>query len=154
MTRGLPILYAEDDENDAFLVQLAFKNAAVDWPMKIVHDGKTALEYLSGLSKYADRRKHPMPGLVLLDVKMPGISGLEVLRWVRQQPEFSSLPVLMLTSSAHNADVHQAYLIGANGYLVKPSKVDDMVKMAKAIGDFWLVVNHLPPGAGARMPAQ
>jgi CheY-like chemotaxis protein len=136
------ILYAEDDDNDAFLFQRAFGQAGVSHRLVIVEDGKTAIEYIAGNGAYTDRAKHPLPCLALLDLNMPGISGIEVLKWIRANPDSSDLPVIVLSSSNQDGDVHRAYLQGANSYLVKPSKLEDMVIMARAIKDYWLIHNR------------
>jgi CheY-like chemotaxis protein len=137
-----PILYAEDDENDAFLTNLAFEKAEILNPLVVVSDGKAAMEYLAGAGKYSNRTEYPLPCLVLLDIKMPHASGLEVLKWIRCQPNACTVPVLMLTSSNQDSDIHRAYLLGANGFLIKPSRPDEMLVMAKGIRDFWLVLNR------------
>jgi CheY-like chemotaxis protein len=139
-----PILYAEDDENDAFLTQRAFKQEEIRNPLVIVPDGKAAVDYLTGVGQYANREEHPWPCLILLDLKMPGKSGLEVLEWIRNQPNISILPVVMLTSSDQESDIHRAYLLGANGYLVKPNRPEEISEMAKAIKDYWLTANRNP----------
>jgi CheY-like chemotaxis protein len=136
------ILYAEDDDNDAFLIQLGFQRAAVPNPIVVVQNGREAIDYLSGTGQYSGRAGEALPCLLLLDLKMPGVSGLEVLKWIRTTPSVSTLLVLMLTSSNQDADIHRAYLLGANGYLVKPSKIEDIITMAKAVKDYWLVQNQ------------
>jgi CheY-like chemotaxis protein len=137
-----PILYAEDDENDASLFKRAFKEAEIRHPLLIVPDGNAAVEYLAGKGSYMNREKYPLPCLILLDLKMPGKSGLEVLKWIRARPSsVSTVPVLMLTSSSQDGGVHRSYLQGANGYLVKPTKMDDVLVMARAIKDYWLILN-------------
>lgn len=147
------ILYAEDDENDAFLVQHAFAKAGITRPLVIVNSGKAVIDYLS--SHCSNGSATPVPSLVLLDLNMPGTSGLEVLKWIRATPVVSTLVVIMLTSSNQEADIHRAYIQGANGYLVKPSKVDELILMARAIKDFWLTQNRVnirlqPPPPPAR----
>jgi len=137
-----PILYAEDDENDAFLANRAFEKAEILNPLVVVSDGKAAIEYLAGTGQYANRTEYPLPCLILLDLKLPRVSGLEVLKWIRSQPSVCTLPVLILTSSNQDGDVHRAYILGANGYLMKPSKTDEMLVMAKGIRDFWLILNR------------
>jgi CheY-like chemotaxis protein len=143
-----PILYAEDDDNDALLTKLAFAQVKISNPLIIVPDGETAVEYLDGTGHYANRHEHPLPCLILLDIKMPGKSGLDVLKWIRSQPGICTLPALMLTSSNQEADVHRAYILGANGYLEKPNKPDAMLVTARAIKDFWLTLNRYPTGGG------
>src|SRR5205085_11582344 len=105
-------------------------------------NGRAAIEYLEGAGQYADRARYPLPSLVLLDLNLPGTSGLEVLKWIRITPTVSTVAVIVLSSSNQDADIHRAYLQGANGYLVKPGNIDGMVTMAKAIKDFWLVHNR------------
>jgi CheY-like chemotaxis protein len=141
------ILYAEDDENDAFLVQHAFAKASIPNPLIVVNSGKDAIEWLSRAIVPADNVSSMLPCLVLLDLNMPGTSGLDVLKWIRATPALAAVVVVMLTSSNQEADIHRAYLQGANGYLVKPSKVEELVAMATAIKDFWLLQNrpHLRP---------
>jgi CheY-like chemotaxis protein len=147
MIAASPVLYAEDDENDSFLIQRAFKQEEVRHPLVIVPDGQAAVDYLTGAGEYANRTQHPVPCLILLDLKMPGKSGLEVLEWIRQHPDIPLVPVVMLTSSDQESDIHRAYLLGANGYLVKPNKPEEILAMTKAIKDFWLTVNRSPrPG--------
>lgn len=143
------ILYAEDDTNDAFLLARAFEKVGIDWPLRVVNDGEEAIAYLAGLPPFADRVQHPLPGLLLLDLKMPRKTGLEVLKWVRTTPQVCTLPVLMLTSSSQETDVHRAYLLGANGYLVKPNDPRELLSMVEAIRSFWLQKNF----ADFRSPA-
>jgi CheY-like chemotaxis protein len=136
------ILYAEDEETDAFFVQRAFQQAGIGQRLIIVGSGQEAIDYLAGTGHYADRTRHPFPSLVLLDLNMPGVSGLEVLKWIRATPALCTLITLMLTSSNQNIDVHRAYRQGANGYLVKPGDIDSILTMARAIKDFWLTQNR------------
>jgi len=141
------ILYAEDDENDAFLLGQAFKQAGITHPLIVVENGKKALDYLAGTGAYASRGQHPLPCLLLLDLNMPGRSGLELLKWIRRRPDLSTLPVLVFTSSSEGSDVERAYLLGVNGYLIKPNRLEEMISMAKAIKDYWLVQNRGPTWA-------
>ena len=133
-----PILYAEDEPNDAFFLQLAFKRAGVAHPLKVVPDGQQALEYLSGVGPFANRNLHPLPCLVLLDINMPKKSGFEVLTWIRQQPQLKSLPVLMLTSSSHREDMDKARELAADDYLLKPSDPLQLSGLMKSVLDRWL----------------
>jgi CheY-like chemotaxis protein len=140
-----PILYAEDEENDVFLMERAFKKADIPNPLRIVPDGRLAVEYLAGAGTYADREAHPMPGLILLDLNMPGKHGLDVLEWLRAQPATSTLLVVVFTSSNQDRDIHRAYSLGANGYLIKPGKPDELLVTVKLIKDYWLGHNRMPP---------
>jgi CheY-like chemotaxis protein len=139
-----PILLADDDAEGAFLTTRAFKQAGVAHPIAVVRDGDAAVQYLAGTGPYANRGAHPLPCLLLLDQKLPGRSGLEVLEWVRTKSPVCTLPVLLLSASTFDGDVQTAYLLGANGYLVKPTEFETLVAMAKAIKDYWLTVNRAP----------
>jgi CheY-like chemotaxis protein len=139
---NLPVLYAEDEPDDVFLMQRAFRDAGIENPLVVVNDGRAAVDYLSGQGKYSSREQFPLPAVVILDLKMPRLSGLEVLKWIRSQPTLVTLPVVMLTSSNNDADIHRAYLQGANGYLVKPGKPSELLSMVKALKDFWLLHNR------------
>src|SRR4030095_8087254 len=106
-----PILYAEDDPNDIFFMQRAFKQAGIVNPLHIVTSGTLAIDYLAGSGPYANREEHPLACLVLLDLNMPGKSGLDVLKWIRTQPRISTLPIVVITSSTQDSDIHRAYLL-------------------------------------------
>src|SRR5690349_7010840 len=118
------ILHVEDDPNDILLVQRALKKTGAPSAIVSVSDGDRALAYLGGARDYADREKFPFPQLVLLDLKMPRKSGLEVLEWIRRQALLKRLPVIVFTSSKHDQDINSAYELGANSYLVKPVGFD------------------------------
>jgi CheY-like chemotaxis protein len=134
------ILIVEDDRNDALLIQRALRRARVINPLQLVEDGEQAIQYLNGDGQYADRSRHPLPELVLLDLHMPRVSGLEVLSWIRDQPQFRLLPVVILTSSDQAPDASRAYELGANSYLVKPGNFDELNQMAKRLGASWLLL--------------
>jgi two-component system response regulator len=137
------ILQVDDDPNDVFLLQHALRKVGVGNPIQVAGDGQEAIDYLQGAGKFADRAKFPFPCLVLLDLKLPFVMGLDVLRWIRQQPE-TALTVLMLTASGSEADIVEAYRLGANAFLTKPSEASRLEEMVKAIKDFWLTHNTLP----------
>jgi len=138
-----PILQVEDDVNDVFLLRHAMAKAGVPNPIQVATDGQQAIDYLSGAGKFADRDTYPLPCLVLLDLKLPHVMGISVLKWIREQPD-STLVVIMLTASGEDADIVTAYKLGANAFLTKPSRANNFVEMAVAIKDFWLTHNTLP----------
>jgi CheY-like chemotaxis protein len=137
-----PVLYAEDEETDSFLLTRAFKKANVSTPLIIVPNGQEAIDYCAGNGGYANREEFPLPGLVLLDLNMPRKSGIEVLRWIRERGAVGLVPVIILTSSLQDDDIHRAYVAGANAYLGKPSQPDELLTMVKALRDFWLDLNR------------
>jgi len=137
MTGPPPILYAEDDANDAFFTERAFRLAEVENPLVVVVTGQDAIDYLAGAGKYSNRQECPLPCLVMLDLKMPYKSGLEVLAWIRTEFR-SEIPVLMLTSSNQASDISQAYTFGTNAYLIKPGKPTELLAMVTGIKRFWL----------------
>jgi CheY-like chemotaxis protein len=137
------ILQVEDDPNDVFLLQHAMKKVGVTNPTQIASDGQLAIDYLSGAGKFADREQFPLPGLVLLDLKLPYVMGLDVLRWIREQPNTAPV-VIILTASAEEEDIATAYRLGANAFLTKPSQAGKLQEIVRAIKDFWLTHNTLP----------
>jgi CheY-like chemotaxis protein len=141
------ILIVEDEESDVLLMRLAMKKVGVVNPIQIVSHGQEALEYLQGTGKFGSRVEFPMPSLVLLDLKLPGLSGLEVLEWLRRQPQFQSLIVIMLSSSKEPKDIQAAYRAGANAYVAKPPSVEKRLVLAQSIKDFWIAQNLPVPVA-------
>jgi DNA-binding response OmpR family regulator len=137
------ILHVEDDENDVLLFEHALSKARVDNPVYVASNGRQAIHYLKGEGKFADRDEFPLPWLILLDLKLPLVPGLEVLKWIRHEARLS-IPVLILTSSENEVDMEAAYELCANAYLVKPNEVGKLAEVAKAIKDFWLTLNCLP----------
>jgi DNA-binding response OmpR family regulator len=142
------ILHIEDEENDAFLFQHAMGKVSSDVCIQVASDGQKAIDYLAG--NFANRVEFPLPALVLLDLKLPHIPGLDVLKWIRQEAGLS-IPVVILSASENEDDTAAAYKLGANAYLVKPSDLSQLTGLAKALNDFWLMQNrpHLDP-AGAK----
>jgi PAS domain S-box-containing protein len=136
------ILLVEDEENDVFLMKHAFQQVGILNPLQVARDGKEAMDYLSGNGGYADRERFPLPCLTLLDLKLPRVMGLEVLKWMREQPELKPLIVIILTSSRLGPDIETAYQLGANAYLVKPSNSRELHDIALGIKQFWLERNH------------
>jgi CheY-like chemotaxis protein len=134
----------EDDENDVLLVERAFRKAGLQQCLRIVRNGPEAINYLSGQEMFADRERYPLPFLVLLDLKMPGIDGFEVLRWARAERELKRLLIVVLTSSIFQTDVDRAYDLGANSYLVKPVEFGEMVNMVQRFQSYWAEINRMP----------
>ena len=144
MARSLSILLIEDDPNDVVLVRRAFQRTRSGIPLLVVPNGLEALKYLSGEPPYDDRQTYPVPDFVLLDLGMPKMSGLEVLVWIRAQPNLKRLPVIILTTSAHEEDAKKAYEAGANSFVVKPSSFDELVEAIRSLTDFWFDGSKLP----------
>jgi len=144
MLSGEFILLVEDDPNDVLLIQRAFQKAGLGNVLKVVRDGEQAIDYLGGRGIYAQREKFPLPFLLLLDLKMPGTDGFEVLRWVRNERNMKRLLIVVLTSSNLQADVDRAYELGANSYLVKPLEFSQMVNMIQRFEAYWTELNRFP----------
>ena len=148
MLNDQTILLAEDDANDVMLIQRAFQKAGLRNVLKIVRDGDAAINYLRGDGPYADRDQYPLPFLLLLDLKMPGTDGFEVLQWLRDESQLKRLLVVVLTSSNLQADVDRAYELGANSYLVKPVSFDEMVHLIQRFEIYWSEINRTPSSPG------
>src|SRR5689334_11867221 len=126
MDAGAPILIAEDDDNDAFIVKRALQEAGVACPVHFCKDGLEVRAFLCGEAPYGDRRQFTSPWLLITDLKMPRMNGLELLKWLRGNSGF--IPTIILSASAHSSDIQEAYRLGANSYLVKPSSYQDLVQ--------------------------
>ena len=138
------ILLVEDSDDDVFFITRAFKAAGVVTPITRVGNGQEAIDYLGGQRHYADRIQFPIPSLVLLDFKMPFVSGIEVLRWIRAHPHLAHLPAVIFTTSSQESDVRRAYAAGANAYLIKPPSLEEGIRLAVAFKQFWIDSN-VPP---------
>jgi CheY-like chemotaxis protein len=145
-----PLVVVEDDGNDGVLLRRAFRKSNLLNPLVFLPDGEVARDYLAGHGDYADRAAHPLPVLMLLDLKLPRMSGLELLEWMRDRPSLRSLPVVILTSSRESRDLERAYALGANSYLVKPVAFEALLELVRAIGLYWLMLNEAPPAAEER----
>jgi CheY-like chemotaxis protein len=138
MDEDFVILLAEDDVNDALLVERALSRAGIHNPIMVVRDGQEAIDYLEGQGPFADRKNFPLPTLALLDIKMPKKNGLEVLEWVRRSGgRLKLLPVIIMSSSSIQEDIDRAYQLGVNAYLVKPTAFNELVETLKTTTDFW-----------------
>jgi CheY-like chemotaxis protein len=135
------ILLVEDSHGDAMLAREAFREAGVDAALSVIADGSEVLPYLRGEGPHAERR---LPDLVLLDLKLPGKRGNDLLAAVKRDPELRRIPVVVLTTSTADHDVTAAYDEHANSYIRKPLAFADLVALARLIGDYWLSVVRLP----------
>ena len=139
-----PVLLVDDNPDDVLLMRRAFNATTISAPLVVLGGGEAAIEYLSGSGPYADRTVHPLPLLMLLDLKMPRVSGFDVLRWLREQPALKRLPVVVLTSSSQDEDINNAYDLGVNSYIVKPSGLKQIAEVAAQVNSYWLTLNQRP----------
>lgn len=142
MHRLSSILLVEDNEDDAELIAYAFEKAGITNPLVTLADGETAIAFVNGDPPYADRSRHPLPALILLDLKLPRRSGFDVLRAVRQGDASRHTPVVVLTSSNQDADIRRAYELCANSYLVKPVSRDALLGMVRTLDAYWIRLNR------------
>jgi CheY-like chemotaxis protein len=133
-----PLLYVDDEENDALLLQIALEQAAIVVPLQLAANGVQALDYLLGRGGFADRARHPLPQLVLLDFKLPLVGGLQVLERMREEPSLRAIPVVMFSSSPQPSDQQRARELGATDYWVKPTGMDGFIAVAKLLRERWL----------------
>ena len=139
------ILLVEDNADDEALTLRALNKHRVANQIDVVRDGAEALDYLFVRGVYAGRDPHDLPQVILLDLKLPKVDGLEVLRQIRAQPNTHMLPVVVLTSSKEEQDMIQAYTIGVNSYVRKPVDFNEFVAAIGQLGLYWLVLNEVPP---------
>ena len=145
MNKDSPILLAEDDENDVFFFKRAAQEADLSNPIHVARDGQETVDYILGNGPFIQREIHPLPCLLILDLKMPRKTGLEVLQWLRKESPLPTLPVIVFSSSAQPDDIERAYRLGANSFVVKPPSTDMRAEFARMIKQFWLTF-HEPPG--------
>jgi CheY-like chemotaxis protein len=134
----------EDSESDIVLMRRAWQTLDQRIPLQVLTDGEEAIDYFKGLGQFADRAAHPQPSLVLLDLGLPGISGFDVLKWIRATPGLKELPVIVMTGSAFVADAKLAYDLGANSFMVKPGTFERLVSELDIIIRFWIKFNEVP----------
>lgn len=139
------VLLVDDNSMDIELTQDAFREAGHGDLLRVARGGQEALDYLFGRGAFADRNAYPLPDLLLLDLKMPVVDGMEVLRQVKSTPILKRMPVIILTSSKEEGDRAMSYDMGANSYLVKPISFEGFVEVARTIGNYWLGMNVAPP---------
>lgn len=135
------MLVVEDDANDAALMRRAFDKAHLEDAFFILKTADEAINYLNGTGRFADRARHPLPSMILLDLKLPGKSGFELLVWLRQQEGLRRLPVVVLSASGEKADINRAFDLGANSYLIKTADPDAYLDL---INLYWTTMNQSP----------
>ena len=145
MTPDDLVLVAEDNPDDALLLRRALEKAGIRARLKIVADGEEMLLYLQGRGAYANRASNPMPSLIILDLKMPRKSGLEVLEWIGNNMHLSVVPTIVLSASNLEADVRAAYNLGANTYFVKPTTFEELVETMRMVEVYWHKAMKLRP---------
>ncbi len=150
MSHPACILLVDDNRMDVELAMDAFKEVRLANQIEIATNGQQALDYLLGIGVYADRARFPYPDLILLDLKMPGMDGFDVLKKIKETPRIKRLPVVILTSSREEGDRALSYDTGANSYLVKPVSFAGFVEIVKQIQDYWLILNVGSPSIAIR----
>jgi CheY-like chemotaxis protein len=140
----LKILVAEDDLGDVMLLQRAFTRAGVRVPVYFARDGQEVMDYLQGHPPFENPVEYPLPNLLLLDLKLPGINGFEVLAWLRAQPTLRRMLVVVLSSSEQAKDIDRAYALGANSYIVKPQDPDELIRVVERLENYWFKINVCP----------
>jgi CheY-like chemotaxis protein len=131
------ILIVDDEDHDIEFLQRALKRSGVNNPVRTAGNGEEAIAYLTGQGNYTDRLAFPFPRVIITDLKMPHMGGLELLRWLHDNPKFKVVPTIVFTSSTSQADVDEAFKRGASGYFVKPVDFDQLEQMAKVLADYW-----------------
>lgn len=144
MTEVVEILLVEDNPSDIKLAMHAFQKNNLANHVKVLRDGAEALEYVFCTDRYADRKGHGQPKVILLDLKLPLVDGLEVLRRIKSDPETKAIPVVVMTSSTEDRDMVDSYQLGVNGYVQKPLDFEQFISAVRQIGLFWLLVNKVP----------
>jgi CheY-like chemotaxis protein len=144
MAAKLQVLVVEDDPNDVLLLKRAFSKGGPEMPLQFARDGQEALDYLKGVDRFADRNLYPLPTLLVVDLKLPGIDGFEIIRWVRKESELRDLRIVVLSSSNEPSDISRAHHLGANAYHVKPNDPNALVGMVEGLKTYWADRNAGP----------
>jgi CheY-like chemotaxis protein len=152
MTDFAPVLLAEDDENDVILMRRAFRTVGLPNPLHVVSNGQEAISYLNAEGAYADRRKHPWPCLLVLDLKMPLVDGFDVLAWLQKRRRPKDLRVVIFTSSDLDADQLRAFALGADSFLVKPPGFEELLGIVRHLQQFIAQVPAVPAWLASRPP--
>ncbi|HVY23437.1 MAG TPA: response regulator [Steroidobacteraceae bacterium] len=139
-----PILLVEDNPDDVELTCIGFKRANIHNEVIVVQDGREAIDYFTGCGKFSGKPHGTLPSLIVLDLNLPRVSGIELLKWIRQDPRTRFVPTVVLTTSSHERDVLDSYIAGTNGYVQKPIGFDEFQATAGRMGMFWLQLNMAP----------
>ena len=143
-SKVIPILIADDDEEDRMLVQDAMEESKLLNPLHFVVDGQEVMDYLNHVGKFADTERHPLPGLILLDLNMPKKDGREVLKEIKSNPNLRCIPIVVLTTSKAEEDILRTYNLGVNSYITKPVTFDALVDIIKNLGKYWFEIVSIP----------
>lgn len=135
------ILLVEDDPNDVFFLRLALEQAGITNPVNVASNGQEAIDYLEGNGQFSNRELFPWPDLVLLDLNLPLVPGIHVLKWIRSRPDFAFLLVLVLTSSQDERDIEECSRLGARSFLLKPISKQERMQLVRSLKDYWLDLN-------------
>jgi len=146
MADTLKLLVAEDSEDDAFLLERAFRQTGVAINATFVRDGQAAVDYVEGLGEFGDRQRYPIPAVIMLDLKMPRLDGFDVLGWLKSQPGHRRTPVIIFSSSDDRNDIDRAYNLGASCYLTKPAGMGEMPDLVRVLDAYWRRYVKLPDG--------
>ena len=148
LKKDVEILLVEDNPNDVKLALHAFQKHRLANQVHVVRDGAEALEFVFCTDRYAERRIENGPKVVLLDLKLPLVDGIEVLRRIKADPRTQMIPVVIMTSSKEESDVVESYKLGVNSYIVKPVNFDQFTEVVRQLGYYWLLLNQRPPTGG------
>lgn len=140
----IPILVADDDEEDRMLIQDAMEESKLLNPLHFVVDGQEVMDYLLRKGKFVDAEKNPLPGLILLDLNMPKMDGRQVLKEIKSNPELRAIPIIVLTTSKAEEDILRTYDLGVNSYITKPVTFDALVDIVKNLGKYWFEIVSIP----------
>ena len=138
------ILLVKDSEDDVFFMRRAMPLTSGQPLLQVAKDGQEAIDYLSGSGEFSDRALYPVPSIVLLDLKLPKVLGMDVLKWIRSRMEFKILPVIILTGSSQHADWERGYRLGANSFMPKPTNLGDLRQLVQCLNDYWFKYNVIP----------
>ncbi|MCF7858655.1 MAG: response regulator [Candidatus Cloacimonetes bacterium] len=148
--KNVNILLVEDNKMDIALTLDAFKVIRLSNLVRVVRNGEETIDYLTGAGKYTDRDEYPLPGLILLDLKLPKVSGIEVLKFIKTTPVIKRIPTIILTSSNDESNRIKTYDLGINSYLVKPVTFEGFIKIVNKISDYWITLNMNAPLRGKK----